>query len=188
MLDQDATGYTLTLADSATERYDLNGRLIAETDRSGKTTTYGYDANGDLETTTGPFGHSLSFTQDPNGRLATLTDSHGGVYAYSYDANGNLTQVTYPDATVRIYHYEDMAYPNHLTGITDENGDRFATFTYDADGNAISTEHGGGQERFALAYDTDTQTTVTDASGTQAVMTFEENLGVKNLLTNIITA
>ena len=185
LLDQDATGYTLTLADSATERYDLNGRLIAETDRSGKTTTYGYDANGDLETTTGPFGHSLSFTQDPNGRLATLTDSHGGVYAYSYDANGNLTQVTYPDATVRIYHYEDMAYPNHLTGITDENGDRFATFTYDADGNAISTEHGGGQERFALAYDTDTQTTVTDASGTQAVMTFEENLGVKNLLTNI---
>ena len=93
--------------------------------------------------------------------------------------------MTYPDATVRIYHYEDMAYPNHLTGITDENGDRFATFTYDADGNAISTEHGGGQERFALAYDTDTQTTVTDASGTQAVMTFEENLGVKNLLTNI---
>lgn len=184
LLDQDATGYTLTLADSASERYDLNGRLVAETDRAGKTTTYGYDANGDLETITGPFGHALTLIHDANGWLATLIDPAGGVYAYGYDVNGNLTQVTYPDTTVRIYHYEDTAYPNHLTGITDENGDRFATYAYDANGNAISTEHAGGQERFTLAYDSDTQTTVTDA-GTQQVMTFGDNLGVRNLLTNI---
>ncbi|MFB3087258.1 MAG: DUF6531 domain-containing protein, partial [Acidiferrobacterales bacterium] len=124
-LSGDATGYTLTLEDSATERYDLNGRLTAETDRSGKTTIYGYDVNGDLETSTGPFGHALTLTYNAGGRLATLTAPDSGVYTYSYDANGNLTQVEYPDTTTRIYHYEDTAYPNHLTGITDENGDRF---------------------------------------------------------------
>lgn len=46
LLDQDATGYTVTLGDGATDRYDISGRLLTEADRSGKTTTYAYDTWG----------------------------------------------------------------------------------------------------------------------------------------------
>ncbi len=166
---QDATGYTLTRANNDTERYDLNGKLVSETTATGLTTQYAYDTNGRLETVTGPFGHTLTFAYQPtNGRLDTLTDSAGNVYRYGYTTQGSsyvLSEVTYPDETPgnttdnpkRIYHYEDPSFPDFLTGITDENGDRFATFAYDANGRAQSTEHAvtdnvQPQEKFTLGY------------------------------------
>jgi len=44
-----------------------------------------------------------------------------------------------------------------LTGIADENDDRYATYSYDANGKAISTEHSQttnpiGQEKVELDY------------------------------------
>ena len=113
-----------------------------------------------------------------------MTDPDGKIYSYGYDVNNNLTDVIYPDGSTRTYHYEYANFPNHLTGITDENGNRFAIFSYDSNGKAVSTEHaqtdGSPQERFALAYDTETQTTVTDPINEQWIYTFSENLGVNN--------
>ncbi len=181
-LTQNSSGYALASPDGAVERYDSAGRLSSATDRNGKTTTYTYDSNGKLRTVVGPFGHTLTFGHDTNGRLVSVTDPAGGVIRYSYDTHGNLTQVTYADGSSRSYHYENTSFPHHLTGITDETGARFATYAYDGTGKAIATEHAGGQERFTLRYDSATQTTVTDAAGTQEVLTFQETLGVKNLL------
>jgi YD repeat-containing protein len=185
LLSRNSSGYALNLGDGATEGYDLDGHLLFERDRAGKTTTYNYDADGRLSMIVGPFGHALAFAYDANGHLSTMTNPAGGVFTYEYDANDNLIRVTYPDGASRSYHYEDSAYSHHLTGITDENGDRFATYAYDANGKAILTEHAGGRERFALTYDSDSQTTVTDAAGIDEVLTFEENLQVKNLLSRI---
>ncbi len=185
LLSQDTAGYRLTLGDGAAERYDTNGRLLSETDRSGNTTSYSYDATGHLQSVTGPFGHRLTFAYDTNGHLITMTDPADGLYQYAYDANANLVRVVYPDDASRTYHYENNAHPHHLTGITDENGVRFANFAYDANGKATLTEHAGGQERFTLAYESDTQTRVADAIGTARAMTFEEKLGLKNLLSDI---
>ena len=38
----------------------------------------------------------------------------------------------------------------HLLSITDENGNRFATYSYDIQGRAVSTEHAGGAGRVSL--------------------------------------
>jgi YD repeat-containing protein len=165
MLDKDAGGYTLTLPDGATERYDPDGRRLVATDRAGKTISYAYDAEGRLQAVTGPFGRSLTFAYDANGHMTSMTDPASGVYRYDYDANDNLTRVIYPDGTTRLYHYEDNA--------------------YDAEGKAILTQRAGGQQQFTLNYDSDTQSTVTDAIGTQEIMTFAETLGVRNLLSRI---
>jgi YD repeat-containing protein len=51
-------------------------------------------------------------------------------------------------------------FPNALTGITDENGVRFATFEYDAKERAVVTEHAGGANRYSMVYGTSTPTTV----------------------------
>jgi RHS repeat-associated protein len=183
-LNADASGYTLTFGDGTTERYDTSGRILLDTDRSGNTVTYGYEG-GSLKSVIGPFGHMLIFTHNTAGHLDSMTDPAGGIYTYEYDANNNLVRVTYPDTSVRVYHYENTGHPHHLTGITDENGIRFATYDYDTEGRAIVTEHAGGMEKFALSYDSDTQTTVTDAANTEEVMTFAETLGLKNLLSRI---
>ncbi len=164
-LTEDATGYILTMPDNRAERYDLNGKLISETTATGLTTQYAYDTNGRLETVTGPFGHSLTLGYGPtNGWMDTLTDPAGNVYRYGYTTQGSsyvLSEVAYPDETPgdntdnpkRIYHYEDPNFPDFLTGITDENGDRFSTFACGAGGKAISTEHATGpQEKYQLSY------------------------------------
>ncbi|WP_169923922.1 RHS repeat-associated core domain-containing protein [Sulfurifustis variabilis] len=190
-LAQDASGYTLTHLDGSSERYGIDGALQTEADSAGRTTTYTVDAQGRL-IVTGPFGHTLTLAYDAAGRVDTITDSAGHVIDYTYTAAGtghNLTRVDYPDDTAKLYHYEDPNFPHHLTGISyvEANGvvTRYGTYSYDTTGKAYSTEHAGGQERFTLVYDSDTQTTVTDAASTREVMTFEANLGVKNLVNKV---
>jgi YD repeat-containing protein len=182
ILTRQGSDYLLILPDGAEEHYDAAGRLIREVDTFGKATTYAYDAGGNLQSVTGPFGHQVTFTY-LDGRLQTMTDPAGRPYAYSY-ANGTLSQVTYPDGTTRIYGYSDPIYPHHLTRITDEDGHLFATFAYDAQGRAVSTAHAvtdnaGPQEQFIFQYDSNSQTTVTDARGTAQTWTFEERLNVR---------
>ncbi len=189
-LVQDSSGYTLSYDNGTVERYDPDGYLLSKTDLTGKQTLYRYRADHLLDSITGPFGHLMQFSYNSDNRIESVTVPGGEQYQYDYDSDGNLVKVTYPDNRTRRYHYENSEFKHALTGITDENGDRYATFGYDADGNAILTEHAQTdnsvpQERFNLSYDSDTQTTVTDAAGTVRVLTFAENLGVKNLLTRI---
>ncbi len=60
-LTKDTSGYTLSLRDNTTERYDLNGRIVSQKDTSGRTTSYAYDTNGGLYTVTVPLGYTLAF-------------------------------------------------------------------------------------------------------------------------------
>ncbi|HEY8034170.1 MAG TPA: DUF6531 domain-containing protein [Methylobacter sp.] len=182
------TGWRYTTADNSIETYTISGKLTSIADSSGLTQTLAYsDAStpvtiapsiGLLTRVTDTFGHQLNFTYDSNSSISTLTDPAGGVYRYAYDANNNLAAVTYPDGSSKTYHYENTAFPHALTGITDENGNRFATYAYDAQGRAISTEHAGGAERVSLTYNADGSTTVTDALNTARTYQFQTILGV----------
>ena len=121
--------------------------------------------------------------------MQALTDPAGGVHSYRYDGNGNLASVGYPDTTpadpnddaIRVYHYEDPRFSHHLTGITDENGNRFATWAYDAAGRAVLSEHAGGAERVTFVYHPDGSTTITDAFGQARTYAFDTLHGVKKL-------
>lgn len=176
-------GWRYTGADDQTERYDADGRLLAITDRAGRSQTLGYDAAGRLHTVTGPAGRQLRFGYDGAGRLSTLTTPAGAEIHYSYDSAGRLASVTQPDATVHTYHYNEPAHrardlPYLLTGITDENGERYATWQYDAQGRAVYSAHGPAAEAVTLSFDTDTRTTVTElATGQQRMHTFEAIAG-----------
>ena len=136
------TAYKLRTAYDATETYAPSGHLLSVTSRAGVTTTLTYDSNNNLTKVTGPFGHVMSFTYavapDGNMRIATMTAPDGHVYSYTYDSFGNLTLVTYPDRSIRKYVYENTSYRNFLTGVIDENGNRYATWAYNSSGRAIS--------------------------------------------------
>jgi YD repeat-containing protein len=133
-------------------------------------------------------GRSLNFTYDASSRLATMTNPAGVVYAFTYspEDNNNLTAVTYPDGKVNTFHYENPTFPHALTGITNENGNRYATWTYDEAGKAISSEHAGGVEKFTLVYNTNgpfyapnpISTVVTDPRGSKRTYNFTNILGV----------
>ena len=116
--------------------------------------------------------------------VRSVTDPAGGILTYGYDAQSNLVSVTYPDGRSKTYHYNEPAHtsganlPHALTGITDENGDRYATYQYAADGKAISTGHANGADLYTLTYNPDGSTTVTDPLGTVRTHTFTTILGV----------
>lgn len=163
---QNSNGFEIRKPQGAKEFYDVSGRLLSKEDSNGHQTTYVYDSVNLrlLESVTGHYGLSVQFAYK-SGRLKSVTDPSNNVYRYEYDASGNLVVVIYPDETLNVdsdnprktYHYENTQFPNHLTGITDANGDRYATWSYDANGKAISSEHAqttntSGQELFELNY------------------------------------
>jgi len=189
------------------ETYSTAGQLLSIVDPSGYTQmlTYSDDSTpaavapkaGLLIRVTDSFGRQLNFTYDANSRLSTLTDPAGGLYQYAYDADNNLSTVTYPDDTLtdatdnpkktyvygELDHTANVSQPHALTGIIDENNQRYATFTYDAQGLAISTEHAGGVDRSTLSYNTDStgkliSATITDALGSVYTQHFQTVLGV----------
>ncbi len=173
-----ASGYRLTTASDDQETYAANGQLLSLADPAGRTQSYNYNASGQITAITDATGRSLTFTFDAAQRIATLTDPAGGLTTYAYDPAGNLTSVTYPDLTSKTYHYESPAFPHALTGISDETGARYATWTYDPQGRALSSEHAGGAERVDLTYNADGSTTVTDALGSARTYGFTTVLGV----------
>jgi RHS repeat-associated protein len=174
-------------ASDNTEQYNAAGQIITLTTREGLVTTFGYNGSNQLTNVTDAFGRALSFIYDGSGRVNHMTDPAGGAYDYTYDANNNLISVTYPadsqgQRKTRIYSYENASFPNALTGITDENGWRFATYAYDANGLAIQSKHqaaaGVDVNTYSFNYATlfsDTQpqaqTIVTDPLGTARTYT-----------------
>jgi len=158
--------------DDSVELYSPDGRLTSIATRSGRVTTLGYDVAGRLIGVTGPFGHRLAFFYDANGRIGQIQGPDGGVFTYGYDGANNLASVRAPDGASRTYHYTAPSLPNALTGITDENGARFASYTYDGPGRAIATEHAGGVSRVAVAYNADKTATVTRPTGARQIYAF----------------
>ena len=183
-------GWQLFTTAEEIETYDVAGKLISIALRTGSLITLTYSdaatpaavapAAGLLISVTDPFGRQLNFTYDSLSRVKQMTDPAGNVFAYGYDTNENLVSVSYPDLTAgdpldnpkRTYLYNEQAHSSNtaqlhaLTGIVDENNQRFATYNYDSQGRAISSEHAGGVDKTSVTYNGSNSSTVVDALGT----------------------
>jgi len=163
----DETTYELEYEDGRIEIYDYRGFLIKEIDTKGNELNFTNGFNGAHYTfrqIRNQYRHMLQLNYE-NGLLTRLRGPDLSDYHYEYDDNKNLIVVIFPDLTPndntdnprKIYHYENSDFPNHLTGITDENGDRYATFEYDENGKAVTSELGltsspVGQQKVELNY------------------------------------
>jgi YD repeat-containing protein len=190
-------GWTYTNEFSEVETYNTAGQLTAIVNPADLAQTLTYDGSNRRATVTDSLGRSLTYAYDTNSHIATITDPSGGIYTYTYDSNNNLKSVTYPDTHTRTYLYGEAAnvsatpasgvsYTHALTGIIDENGNRYASWTYDAQGRATSSEHGAlgsGIDKVTLAYSAvsgtgTSTTTVTDPLNTTRTYNFITALGV----------
>ncbi len=188
-LERDGSGWRYTTGSDEVELYNDTGRLVSITNRAGQTQTLTYDSTGRLTQVADDAGRTLTFIYNSDNRIVTMTAPDGGLYSYEYDTNGRLSKVIYPDDTpgdmsdnpARTYHYENTlsVNVNALTGITDENGNRYATWEYDTQGRAISSEHAGGVDRTEFTFNADGSTTVTNALGKQTTYHFEDINGYR---------
>ncbi len=173
------TGWQYTVVDTgAVETYDTSGKLQSVRERNGRTTTLSYNAANQLATVTAPSGRSLGFAYDSQNRVASVTAPDGAVTGYGYNGAGMLSSVTRSDGSVRQYVYEDSRFPTALTGIIDENGNRYATYAYDTQGRATSSTLAGGANAYQFQYGDNYQTTVTDPTGKTSVYSFLKQNGV----------
>ncbi|MDZ7862289.1 RHS repeat-associated core domain-containing protein [Acidovorax sp.] len=128
-----------------------NQLLESVNQRNGWKTQYAYDSNKRLKQVRNNFGRTLDFNYDGTGKLTSVVPSDGSPVNYAFDANGRLQTVTYADGVTRGYHYESSFSANFLTGISVQ-GQRFATFSYDQSGLAVSTEYAGGANKYSVSY------------------------------------
>lgn len=160
--------------------FDSNGRLIALI-KSDSTLSITYLDN--IATVTDGFGNTLKFTEDTLKQPLTVTADNVNI-SYAYNDHKQLTSMTinHPNHTEnKQYLYQDPNNSRLLTGIIDERGVRYATWTYDEQGRAISSEHAAGAEKVLVSYNSDGSSTVTNALGKQTQYQFEVTQGIKRI-------
>lgn len=166
------TGWRLTLQDNSVETYDSTGRLVSIANKNGALWTLSYQSN-QLYRVTDQSGRFIEFHYNAQNLVSEVVDPAGQVYQYEYEqfTFGNdtnrrrLVAVSYPDETPndqndnprREYRYAESTYmdvaaaelknySNRLTGIIDENEERYASFGYDSRGRANLSVHGTHNE------------------------------------------
>ncbi len=137
------------------------GQLMTIKARDGYTQTLHYNVNisPQLTSVTDSYGRALTIAWGSNRQISSITAPDGLVLTYTYVGTPNptvplaLARVGYSTspATSQSYLYEDTyccdAAGPPVTGIIDENGNHFATWTYDHTLNfprATSSQHAGG--------------------------------------------
>ncbi|HEX8406368.1 MAG TPA: hypothetical protein VF670_17225 [Duganella sp.] len=161
--------------------------LMSVTRKDGNGTRYSYGDNEKLQTISDSFGRTLDVAWHDDYAIASLSSPESSVH-YRYEQllgeDGVVVrgmqrivgvQVNNADGAalgVKQYHY-GQGWPDwfHLTGVTDENNIRFATYSYDAEGRVSRSEHAGGAQRYEYSYPADTSRLVTDPLGSTRSIT-----------------
>ena len=165
--DGTTIGWQYELSNKTTERYDVTGKLTSITNRHGLSHALEYQS-GRLYRVYDPVGRYLEFSFNSDGYVSQVRTPLQTTINYEYEAfsytrslqKKRLHIVKQPDKTPDNssdnpfveYKYGESAYTEfsyaglYLTGIIDENGDRYASFGYDSAGRAKLTVHGTHDE------------------------------------------
>jgi len=184
-LTQGGSTWTLTDSTDTVESYTTtsNGSealLTSIQARNGYTQTLTYNSSDQLVSVSDSYNRTLAFTYQ-NYLLQTVTTPDGLVLTYGYTPLNQLASVSYSTtpATSQSYLYENADLPYALTGIIDEDGNTYATWTYDSSSRGLTSQHAGGAGLTTVVYnDTDGSRTVTNALGETATYSFATLQGV----------
>ena len=180
------SGETHYVLEDQLRAFNPEGYLIRIVFNSGLITTIERNPDNTISQVVGPFGSKITFVYDETTGeklLSKIILPDNNEISYSIDARKNLVQTTYQDGSVKGYHYEDPNFSGVLTGITDENGDRYATFGYNELGEAILSELAGGFEKVSVQnssfYGVNTQTTYSNSKGASITRKFKNFSGIR---------
>ena len=170
--------FVLYSEDHDVERYSSAGYVAEVKSEIGIGWTYSYSGTYPTRVThTSGRYIDLIWT---NGQLTSVRDPAGNYYGYAYFANKFGAGLHLLSATSRpgspittvAYHYENTSLPGALTGKS-YNGIRYSWFAYATNGKAISTEHGGGKDKYSFSYaNGGSVVTITNALGKQDIYSF----------------
>jgi YD repeat-containing protein len=169
-LTKSGSTWTLTDRNDTAEVYFTSGSegvLQSITQRNKYTQALTRTGGGQIAFVSDSYTRKLTFGYSA-GLLTTVSTpefTSGLTYGYvNFSSTGNQLQtVTYATspATHQTYLYENAYFPYALTGITDENGNRYATWGYDGLGRGILSQLSGAVNYTSVYYN--------DANGNRVV-------------------
>lgn len=161
-------GWTVMPSDGSREEYSAAGELSSIEYLNGEKLQLIY-SSGLLSAVVDSRGRSLAYHYS-NSLLVRVVLPDGAEVRYEYTSTPTIKYVRYasgagPQATLHTkeYLYEISGKPTLLSGINDELGNRFSTWTYDSSGRATGSVKGaphGDIDRVTFAYGS-SSTTVT---------------------------
>ena len=181
LLSKVGTGWLFISTSNERFTFDTAGKLTQWSNAQGALHQFAY--TGNQITVTDNLDNSLTVTEDADKQPLTLT-APGVQINYGYNANKRLTSVVRiigGQAAQSQFHYEVPGKPDLLTGITDERGVRYASWAYDDQGRAISSEHAGGADRVSVTYNSDGTVSVLNELGKVANYSFQNIKGVRRI-------
>ena len=181
VLSKTDTGWLFISTSNERFTFDTAGKLTQWSNAQGALHQFAY--TGNQITVTDNLDNSLTVTEDADKQPLTLT-APGVQINYGYNANKRLTSVTRiigGQSAQSQFHYEVPGKPDLLTGITDERGVRYASWAYDDQGRAISSEHAGGADRVSVTYNSDGTVSVLNELGKVANYSFQNIKGVRRI-------
>ena len=138
----DALGLRVRRNDSAGEakfEYDALGRVVRETDGSGRSIAYEYDSADDLAAITYADGSRVAYSYDETGNLTLVRDATG-TYSYSYDQQNRPISLLRPDGSLTTYAYDARGSIVKVINL-DNAGGTVSSYEYSYDGRGyIATE------------------------------------------------
>ena len=125
-----------------TSAYDSAGNLASITDPVGNRTSYAYDAANRLTATTDAFGNATTLTLDPDGEVTSKLDRNGRRTNHTYDPMGRVLTEKWMNGSAAV---NTITHTDNLNGETIRLADNTTSlsYTYDADGNALTVATGG---------------------------------------------
>jgi len=181
-LTNSGSTWTLTEHDDTVETYTTTSvgdeaLLNTITARNGYTQTLTYNGRNQLTSVTDSYGRTITLSVNGDGLLSSITTPDSTTIGYAYNGSGpfaRLTTVTFPTspATSVTYNYANTSVPSAVTGVTDENGNAYKTWTYDAYGRGLTSQLGSGANQTTVVYSSPANPTVTNALGVTDTYTF----------------
>lgn len=181
-LTKTGTNWTYRSTSSATYIFNSVGQLIGYQKEAGVEPLSVQHADQSV-IVSDSFGNKLTMVSNSNSQPLTVS-ALGLTIAYTYNAAGYLSSRSRQfggNIDHRFYLYEIAEKPMLLTGITDERGIRFASWSYDSQGRATSSEHADGADKVTVTYNSDGTVSVTNELGKVAKYSFQTIRGVRRI-------
>lgn len=156
--------YLLTTADNYVYHITDGIGVTSVTDPNGNTLTYGQ--NGILHSN----GTGITFTRDANNHITAITDPSGKQINYTYSASGDLLTVNDRNNATSQMTYDTA---HSLVSYTDPDGNLAARYVYDSTGKLIAAYDANGQA--IQTQHNPNQDVVTDQRGNVTTYTYDNN-------------
>lgn len=196
VLTKTASGYELVHPLAGRLKFDVHGKMT-EVTREGKgriTISYAAEPVQKLSvsvsipqrklTLTSEFGEVVTLNDDTIGGFARLS-SGNFISSFGFYTTGMpallIKSIGGYSPPLKSYIYGDSRFPKYLTAIYDERRVKYATWTYDAQGRAIASEHLNGADKVSITYNSDGSSTVTNPLGKKTVYRAAYFDGVKRI-------